>query len=236
MAIRVRSDGSGVETANVKMATNPFCENALEQALRWKDSGVANEVQVLTIGPQEATENLRAALALGADSAIHILHDRFLSPLQVAKSVEVIARREDYDVIWLGKQSIDGDNNQTGQMLAALLDWPQALFLSEADVDGDTISVHSEVDDGIALFNIKSPCVLTADLRLNEPRYPALPAILKAKSKPIETISIEELGVDFKGEVETVSVSPPPARQRGRMVADAKELAGFLKSEVKALG
>ena len=181
--VRVKADNSGVETNNVKHATNPFCENALEQALRWKDAGKITELVVLCIGPASATDNLRAALALGADRVLHLVHEDVARPLVIAKTIAKVVAKEEPSIVLLGKQSIDGDNNQTGQMVAGLLDWPQALFLSKAEIVDDGVEAESEVDNGIASFKLPTPCVLTADLRLNEPRYPALPAIMKAKIK-----------------------------------------------------
>lgn len=233
--VRVRDDNSAVETKNVKMATNPFCENALEQALRWKDEQAASEVVAMTIGAEDAEENLRAALALGADRALRVHSETQLRPLQAASVIAEVARREKVDVVWLGKQSIDGDNNQTGQMAAALLGWPQALFLSKAVVSDGKVLAESEVDEGIACLEVDIPCVLTADLRLNEPRYPPLPAIIKAKAKPIEVVQADELGPLPEDRMETIEVVPPPKRQKGRMIDDVTELATLLRRDIKAL-
>ena len=233
--VRVRSDGSAVETDDVKMATNPYCENALEQSLRWKDEGAASEVVVMTVGPVESELSLRAALAMGSDRAIRVDCSTELVPLQTASVIAQVARREKADVVWLGKQSIDGDNNQTGQMVAALLGWPQALFLSKAQVQGGKVVAESDVNDGIACYEVDLPCVLTAALRLNEPRYPSLPAIAKAKSKPLAIIEASDLEPLPKGQVETIEVAERSMRQKGMMVDDAAELAGLLKAKVKAL-
>lgn len=235
VAVRLSADGGSVVTDNVKMSTNPFCENALEQALSWKDAGKASEVVALTVGPEAASQNLLAALALGADRAIRVDCGGPTGPLRTASVIAQVARREEADVVWLGKQSIDGDNNQTGQMAAALLGWPQALFLSKAEVNGNKVATESEVDDGIACHEVVLPCVLTADLRLNEPRYPALPAIIKAKSKPMETVALDSLDPLPDETCETVGLSLPPARSKGEIVGGAAALAEILRREVKAL-
>lgn len=233
--VRVRADGLGVETADVKMAMNPFCENALEQALRWKDSGAASEVVAVSAGPADFAETLRMALAMGADRAIHVKTEEVPEPLAAAKIIAALARREDPGVVWLGKQAADGDFNQTGQMVAALLGWGQALFLSAAEIKDGAVSADSEVDNGIASLRVKTPCVLTADLRLNEARYPTLPNIMKAKKKPMEELSPGDLGVDASPRLKVLKVAEPPPRPAGRKVADAVELARVLREEAKVL-
>lgn len=233
--VRVRADGGDVETDGVKMAVNPFCENALEEALRWRESGIADEVVAMSVGGDACAETLRAALALGADRAILVKTETAPQPLGVAKAIAAIARRETPGVIWMGKQGIDGDYNQTGQMTAALLGWGQALFLSSAKAEGDSVLAESEVDDGIRVIRVKMPCVLTADLRLNEARYATLPNIMKAKRKPMETLTPDELGIDAAPRLRLLKVSPPPARSGGRRVADVGELVTLLREEAKVL-
>lgn len=233
--VRVRADGAGVETADVKMAMNPFCENALEEALRWKDAGLADEVVALSAGAADCAETLRMALAIGADRAVLVKTDSTPEPLLAAKIIAAVARRENPGVIWLGKQATDGDFNQTGQMTAALLGWGQALFLSAAKLEGDSVVAESEVDNGIAVLKVKTPCVLTADLRLNDPRYATLPNIMKARKKPLEELSPGDLGIDPAPRLKIVKVSEPPPRKAGRKVADAAELAHALREEAKVL-
>lgn len=233
--VRVRADGGGVETEGVKMAMNPFCENALEQALRWRDAGAASEVVAVSVGGAQAGETLRAALAVGADGAILAKSENASEPLAVAKILAALARRESPGIFFLGKQAIDGDFNQTGQMLAALLGWGQALFLSRAEIEDGAIVVDSEIDSGIRRLRVKTPCVLTADLRLNEPRYATLPNIMKARKKPLTEISASDLGVDDSPRLTTLRVSPPPPRAGGRKVADVAELARALREEAKVI-
>ena len=235
--VRVRGDGDGVETDGVKMALNPFCENALEESLRWREAGVTNEVIALSVGGDACADTLRTALAIGADRAILVnTGATALEPLITAKIISAIARREQPGVIWMGKQGIDGDYNQTGQMTAALLGWGQALFLSSAKLENDgTVVAESEVDSGIRILRVKTPCVLTADLRLNEARYATLPNIMKAKRKPMETITPEELGVDATPRLRTLGVTSPPVRGGGKKVADVTELTRLLREEAKVL-
>ncbi|MCE9793647.1 electron transfer flavoprotein subunit beta/FixA family protein [Shewanella indica] len=233
--VRVKADNTGVETANLKMALNPFCEIAVEEAVRLKEAGSASEVVVVSIGPKAAQEQLRTALALGADRAIHIETDEELVPLSIAKLLKAVQDKEQAQLILLGKQSIDGDNNQTGQMLAALAGMPQATFASEVKLEGETLLVTREVDGGLQTLSMPLPAVVTADLRLNEPRYASLPNIMKAKRKPLETMSIEDLGVTLKQHVQVLEVAAPASRQAGVMVASVEELVDKLKNEAKVI-
>ena len=232
--VRVRADGMDVEKNDVKMAMNPFCENALEEALRWKDAGHADEVIILSVGTADSAETLRMGLAVGADCAI-LVKTETPEPLSVAKIIAAVAKRENPGVIWMGKQAADGDFNQTGQMTAALLGWGQGLFLSSAKLEDGAVLVESEVDNGIAGLRVKTPCVLTADLRLNEPRYATLPNIMKARKKPLEELTPADLSVDDSPRLKTIKVSEPPPRPPGRRVADAEELARVLREEAKVL-
>lgn len=233
--VRVRSDQTAVETENIKMAMNPFCQNAVEEALRWRDAGSVSEVVALSIGGEAVAETLRTALAMGADRAIRVDAADQVEPLTAAKLIAAVARREEPGVVWMGKQAIDGDFNQTGQMTAALLGWGQGLFLSGARVDGGEVVAESETDDGINVLRIGMPCVLTADLRLNEARFPTLPNIMKAKKKPFETLSPGDLGVDPAPRLEVLRVTEPPQRKAGRRVADVAELVDALRNEAKVL-
>ncbi len=233
--VRVKADNTGVETANLKMALNPFCEIAVEEAVRLKEAGSASEVVVVSIGPKAAQEQLRTALALGADRAIHIETDEELVPLSIAKLLKAVQDKEQAQLILLGKQSIDGDNNQTGQMLAALAGMPQATFASEVNLEGETLLVTREVDGGLQTLSMPLPAVVTADLRLNEPRYASLPNIMKAKRKPLETMSIDDLGVALKQHVQVLEVATPASRQAGVMVASVEELVDKLKNEAKVI-
>ena len=232
---RVRADGSGVDLENAKMAMNPFCENALEQALRWRESGIVSEVVAASVGGESANDTLRHALALGADRAIRVAAEVSPEPLGVAKALAALAKREDAGVVLMGKQAIDGDFNQTGQMTAALLGWAQATFLSKADIANGAALCEREVDDGILQVSVKLPAVLTADLRLNEPRYATLPNIMKAKRKPIEALSPDELGADLSPRLEVLRVEEPPARKAGVKVSGVAELIDKLKNEAKVL-
>ncbi|BCV65961.1 electron transfer flavoprotein subunit beta/FixA family protein [Shewanella carassii] len=233
--VRVKADNTGVETANLKMALNPFCEIAVEEAVRLKEAGSATEVVVVSIGPKAAQEQLRTALALGADRAIHIETDEELVPLSIAKLLKAVQDKEQAQLILLGKQSIDGDNNQTGQMLAALAGMPQATFASEVKLEGDSLLVTREVDGGLQTLSMPLPAVVTADLRLNEPRYASLPNIMKAKRKPLETLSVEDLEVTLKQHVQVLEVATPASRQAGVMVASVEELVDKLKNEAKVI-
>ena len=233
--VRVRADGADVEKSDVKMAMNPFCENALEAALRWKDGGHASEVVAVSAGAADSADTLRMALAVGADRAILVKTDNTPEPLLAAKLIAAVAKRENPGAIWCGKQATDGDFNQTGQMIAALLGWGQALFLSGATLENGAVLADSEVDSGIAQLRVKMPCVLTADLRLNEPRYATLPNIMKARKKPLEEISPAALGIDCAPRLKVLKVSEPPPRKAGRRVADAAELIRALREEAKVL-
>jgi electron transfer flavoprotein beta subunit len=221
---RVKMDGSGVDLANVKMSMNPFDEIAVEEAIRLKEKGVATEIVAVSIGPQKAQETLRTALAMGADRAILVQTDEEVEPLAVAKILARIANEEQPGMIILGKQAIDDDSNQTGQMLAALLGWPQGTFASKIEAGADRLTVTREVDGGLETVELKLPAVVTTDLRLNEPRYASLPNIMKAKSKLLATKSPDELGVDITRRLETLKVAEPPKRQAGIKVGSVDEL------------
>ena len=233
--VRVKADGSGVETANVKMSMNPFDEIAVEEAVRLKEAGVASEIVVVSCGPQACQETLRTALAIGADRAILVQTDAELQPLAVAKLLKALAEKEKPQLVILGKQAIDDDSNQTGQMLAALLNWPQATFASKLKVEGEKAQVTREVDGGLETVSIKIPAVVTTDLRLNEPRYVTLPNIMKAKKKTLETLKPEALGVDVAPRLATVKVVEPSKRKAGVKVADAKALVEKLRNDAKVL-
>jgi electron transfer flavoprotein beta subunit len=221
---RVKMDGSGVDLANVKMSMNPFDEIAVEEAIRLKEKGVASEIVAVSIGPAKAQETLRTALAMGADRAILVQTDEEVEPLAVAKILARIAADEQPGMIILGKQAIDDDSNQTGQMLAALLGWPQGTFASKVEAGGEKLTVTREVDGGLETVELKLPAVVTTDLRLNEPRYASLPNIMKAKSKPLATKTPDELGVDITRRLETLKVAEPPKRQAGIKVGSVDEL------------
>jgi len=233
--VRVKPDGSGVETANVKMSMNPFDEIAVEEAVRLKEKGIATEVVAVSCGPAAAQETLRTALALGADRAILVETTEELQPLAVAKLLRAVVEKEQPRVVILGKQAIDDDSNQTGQMLAALLDWPQATFASKLEISGDAATVKREVDGGLETVQMPLPVVVTTDLRLNEPRYATLPNIMKAKKKPLETLTPAALGVDVAPRLKTLKVVEPPKRKGGGRVADVKELVSKLRNEAKVL-
>ncbi|MDP7143246.1 MAG: electron transfer flavoprotein subunit beta/FixA family protein [Alphaproteobacteria bacterium] len=233
--IRVKLDETGVETQNVKMSMNPFCEIAVEEAIRLKEAGKADEVVAVSAGPDACQETLRTALAIGADKAIHIQTDADLQPLAIAKLLKGVAESENPDLIILGKQAIDGDNNQTGQMLSALLGWPQGTFISSLDIEDDSIVITREIDGGLQTLRLNRPAVLTTDLRLNEPRYPSLPNMMKAKKKPIDTTTPETLGVDVSPRFETLKVSEPPAREAGVKVDSVDALIDKLKNEAKVI-
>jgi electron transfer flavoprotein beta subunit len=233
--VRVRPDGSGVDTANVKMSMNPFDEIAVEEAVRCKEKGLATEVVVVSCGTPSSQETLRTALALGADRGILVQTDADLQPLAVAKLLAAIVQRESPRLVILGKQAIDDDANQTGQMLAALLDWPQATFASKLELRENDATVTREVDGGLERVELHLPAVVTTDLRLNEPRYATLPNIMRAKKKPLETLTPEALAVDVAPRLATLSVTEPPARRGGGRVADVKELVAKLRNEAKVL-
>ena len=227
---RVKADGTGVDLANVKMSMNPFDEIAVEEAIRLKEKGVVTEIVAVSIGEPKAQETLRTALAMGADRAILVTAEEKVEPLGVAKLLKAIADEEQPQLIILGKQAIDDDNNQTGQMLAGLLGWGQGTFASKVEVSGDSVKVVREVDGGLETDNFKLPAIVTTDLRLNEPRYASLPNIMKAKSKPLATKTAADYGVDVSPRLKTVKVVEPAKRQAGVKVADVDELVGKLKS------
>ena len=229
--VRVKADQSGVETANVKMSMNPFDEIAVEEAIRMKEAGKAEEIIAISMGVQQCQETIRTALAMGADRGIHVLTDQELQPLAVAKLLKALVERESPDLVILGKQAIDDDSNQTGQMLAALLGWPQGTFASEIALADGGAEVTREVDGGLETLALNMPAVMTTDLRLNEPRYASLPNIMKAKKKVIEQIPVDDLGVDVTPRLTTLKVEEPPKREGGTKVADVAELVDKLKNE-----
>jgi len=233
--VRVRPDGMGVDTANVKMSMNPFDEIAVEEAVRLKEKGTATEIVAVSCGVAACQETLRTALALGADRAVLVQTDTELQPLAVAKLLRAIVEKESPGLVILGKQAIDDDANQTGQMLAALLDWPQATFASKVDIADSKATVKREVDGGLETVEVALPAVITTDLRLNEPRYATLPNIMKAKKKPLETLTPEALGVDVAPRLKTLRVTEPAKRKGGGRVADVKELVAKLRNEAKVL-
>ena len=233
--VRVKADNSGVELANVKMAMNPFDEIAVEQALRLKEAGGADEVVAVSIGPAQNQETIRTALAMGADRGIHIEASHDIEPLAVAKLLKAVVERENPGLVLVGKQAIDDDCNQTGQMLAALLGWAQGTFVSALEVTGDKAKVVREVDGGLEHLEISMPAIVSVDLRLNEPRYASLPNIMKAKKKPLDSLTVGDLGVDITPRLTTVKVEEPAAREAGIKVADVRELVEKLKNEVKVI-
>ena len=233
--IRVKADQTGVETANVKMAMNPFCEIAVEEAVRMKEAGTASEVVIVSAGAAQAQETIRTGLAMGADRGVLIQSEAALEPLAVAKLLKAVVEKEGADLVLMGKQAIDGDNNQTGQMLAALLGWPQGTFISKLEKNDSGIKVTREVDGGLEILDLKMPAVLTVDLRLNEPRYASLPNIMKAKKKPIDRFSPEDLGVDVSPHLETLKVVEPPPRKAGVIVDSVAALVDKLRNEAKVI-
>lgn len=233
--VRVKADNTGVETANVKMSMNPFCEIAVEEAVRLKEKGVASEVIAVSIGNQQCQESLRTALALGADRAILVKSEDDLEPLAVAKVLKTVVEKEQPEMVLLGKQSIDGDNNQTGQMLGALLGWGQGTFASKVEVADGKAQVTREIDGGLQTLSVKMPAIITTDLRLNEPRFASLPNIMKAKRKPLDELAIADLGVDVAPRTETLKVENPPARKEGIKVETVAELVDKLKNEAKVI-
>ena len=233
--IRVKEDGTGIVTENVKMSTNPPDDNAIEEAVKIKESGKATEVVAITIGEEKAQETVRKALAVGADRGIHVKADGIVEPLVVAKILQKIVDKEKPDLVFMGKQAIDDDCNQTGQMLAALLNWPQATFASKIGIKDKVLEVVREVDEGLETIEINVPAVVTCDLRLNEPRYASLPNIMKAKKKPIEQLNASDLGVDTKSRIEQIKVEEPPKRKSGIKVANVAELVQKLKNEAKVI-
>ena len=233
--VRVKSDQSGVELNNVKMAMNPFCEIAVEEAIRLKEAGAAEEIVLVTAGIRQSQETLRSGLAMGADRGILIETDEALEPLAVAKLLKAVVEREEPGLVLLGKQAIDGDNNQTGQMLAGLLNWSIGSFVSKLEASNGSISVVREVDGGLEKVRLKSPAIVTVDLRLNEPRYASLPNIMKAKKKPIDMFTPEDLGVGVAPRVTVLKVVEPPARDAGVKVSSAAELVEKLRQEAKVI-
>lgn len=233
--VRVKPDNTGVDLTNVKMAMNPFCEIAVEEAVRLKEKGVATEIVVVSIGPKVAQEQIRTALALGADRGILIETDEEVQSLEAAKLLKAVVDKEQPGLVILGKQSIDSDNNQTGQMLAALAGMPQGTFASEVVVEGDKVNVTREIDGGLVTVALNMPAVVTTDLRLNEPRYASLPNIMKAKKKPLETVAPADLGVELKPRLTTLKVEEPATRQAGIKVASVAELVDKLKNEAKVI-
>ena len=229
--IRVKTDGSGVDLANVKMSMNPFDEIAVEEAIRLKEAGMATEIVAVSVGPQQSQETIRTALAMGADRGILIKHDGPLEPLSVAKLLKAMVEQEQPGLVILGKQAIDDDCNQTGQMLAALLGWPQATFASKVTIDGQEAHVTREIDGGLQTLKLKMPMIVTTDLRLNQPRYASLPNIMKAKKKPLDEKSPADLGVDVTPRLKVLSTTEPPKRQAGKKVGSVGELVEVLKNE-----
>ncbi|MGF1607788.1 MAG: electron transfer flavoprotein subunit beta/FixA family protein [Kiloniellales bacterium] len=234
--VRVKADQSGVELTNVKMAMNPFCEIAVEEAVRMKEAGTASEIVAVSVGAQSSQETIRTALAMGADRGILVQSDEEVQPLGVAKLLKALVDKEQPGMVLMGKQAIDGDNNQTGQMLAGLLGWAQGTFVSKIEKPADgTLTVTREVDGGLETMALKMPCIVTVDLRLNEPRYASLPNIMKAKKKPIETLTPADLGVDVTPRLKVLKVVEPPARKAGVKVASVAELVDKLKNEAKVI-
>ena len=233
--VRPKSDNTDVDLANVKMSINPFCEIAVEEAVRLKEKGVATEIIAVTAGPQQAQEQLRTAMALGADRGILINTDKALEPLAIAKCLKAVADTEKPDLVLMGKQAIDGDNNQTGQMLAALSGFPQATFASELVVEDGNVKVTREVDGGLQTLSLTLPAIVTSDLRLNEPRYASLPNIMKAKKKPLDTTSPDELGIDVTSRLKLLGVELPAEREAGIIVEDVAQLVDKLKNEAKVI-
>ena len=233
--VRVKADQTGVELANVKMAMNPFDEIAVEQAIRLKEAGTASEIVVVSIGPDQSQETIRTALAMGADRGVHVPASHDTEPLAVAKVLKALVEKEEPGLVILGKQAIDDDSNQTGQMLSALLGWPQATFASGVEIAGDELKVIREVDGGLEHITSKMPAIITVDLRLNEPRYASLPNIMKAKKKPLDQVSLDDLGVDAAQRLTVVKVEEPPAREAGITVASVSELVDKLKNEAKVI-
>ena len=233
--IRVKEDNSGIVTDNVKMSTNPPDDNAIEEAVKIKEAGKATEIVAITIGDDKAQETVRKALAVGADRGIHVKADGTIEPLAVSKILKAVVEKENPDLVFMGKQAIDDDCNQTGQMLAALLNWPQATFASKIDVKDKSLEVTREVDEGLETIEVNIPAIVTCDLRLNEPRYASLPNIMKAKKKPLDQMSATDLGVDTKPRIEQIKVEEPPKRKAGIKVANVAELVNKLKNEAKVI-
>ncbi|MDP6123387.1 MAG: electron transfer flavoprotein subunit beta/FixA family protein [Arenicellales bacterium] len=235
VSVRVKADESGVELGNVKMAMNPFCEIAVEEAIRLREKGLADEVVLVSAGSAKSEETLRTGLAMGADRGILIEAEGPLEPLAVARLLEAVVGNESPELVVMGKQAVDDDNNQTGQMLAGLLDWPIATFISSIEISGDEVVVACEVDNGIETLKLKLPSLVTADLRLNEPRYASLPNIMKAKKKPVDKTTPAELGVDVTPHLEVIKVAQPPSRKAGVLVTSAEELIEKLRNEAQVI-
>ena len=233
--IRVRDDNSGIVTENVKMSTNPPDDNAIEEAVKIKEAGKATEIVAITIGDDKAQETVRKALAVGADRGIHVKADGIIEPLAVSKILKAVVEKEKPDLVFMGKQAIDDDCNQTGQMLAALLNWPQATFASKIEIKDKSLEVTREVDEGLETIEVNVPAIVTCDLRLNEPRYASLPNIMKAKKKPLDQTSATDLGIDTKPRIEQIKVEEPPKRKAGIKVANVAELVNKLKNEAKVI-
>jgi len=233
--IRVKEDGSGVTTDNVKMSTNPPDDNAVEEAVKLKEAGKAKEVIAVTIGEEKAQETLRKALAVGVDRGIHIKTESYVEPLGISKILKKIVEKEKPDLVFLGKQAIDDDCNQTGQMLAAILGWAQGTFASKIELKAESIQITREVDEGLETVEINLPAIVTCDLRLNEPRYASLPNIMKAKKKPIEQLLAKDLGVDISNRIQQIKVEEPPKRKGGIKVSNVAELVSKLKNEAKVI-
>ena len=233
--VRVKEDGTGIVTENIKMSTNPPDDNAIEEAVKIKESGKATEVIAVTVGEEKAQETVRKALALGADRGIHIKVNGIVEPLTVAKILKKIVEKEQPQLVFMGKQAIDDDCNQTGQMLAALLNWSQATFASKVEIKDKTLEVIREVDEGLETLEVNIPSIVTCDLRLNEPRYASLPNIMKAKKKPIEQINVDDLGIDIKPRINQIKIEEPPKRKSGIKVASVAELVQKLKNEAKVI-
>jgi electron transfer flavoprotein beta subunit len=232
---RVKADKSGIDLTNAKMTMNPFCENAVEEAIRLREAGTVEEVVAVSVGNAKAEETLRNALALGADRAILVLTEDTLEPLAIAKVLKAIADKESPELVFVGKQAIDDDCNQTGQMVSALLGWPQATFASKLEIADGKAQVTREVDSGLETISVSLPAVISADLRLNDPRYASLPNVMKAKRKPLEKIEISELGLDTANRMTTIEVMEPPARAAGVMVENVAELVEKLRNEAKVI-
>ena len=233
--IRVKEDGTGIVTDNVKMSTNPPDDNAIEEAVKIKENGKATEVIAVTVGEEKAQETVRKALAVGADRGIHVKAEGIIEPIAVSKILQKIVEKEKPDLVFMGKQAIDDDCNQTGQMLSSLLDWPQATFASKIEVKDGKLEVVREIDEGLETIEINTPAIVTCDLRLNEPRYASLPNIMKAKKKPIEQMSASDLGVDTAPKIQQIKVEEPPKRKAGIMVSSVAELVQKLKNEAKVI-
>jgi len=233
--VRVKSDETGVETANVKMSMNPFDEIAVEEGVRLREAGIADELVAVSIGPQQCQETIRTALAMGADRGIHVSHDEEIEPLAVAKLMKAIVEKEYPNLVILGKQAIDDDSNQTGQMLAALLGWAQGTFASALELGDGSASITREIDGGLETLNLKLPAIITTDLRLNTPRYASLPNIMKAKKKPIDEMSPADLGVDVAPRLTTLKVVEPTKREAGEMVESIADLVDKLRNEAKVI-